>query len=407
MLIVRHLAGQAVVRAINLLAGMIILWQLPVEEYALYTVASLLLVVVTLGSDLGISQAANTIGVRLYGDRGKMGALFSSAYYYQQVLLLVSAVIALMVSMFVLFVQTWEITQITICLMLVLLAGWIQLPLNLRRTILNIHHDSDALFRAGAAEAVTRLLLVFACFVFPSANLALGINLVGTLAARVMLTKECEQLMAESMPRDAARCSEIKTFIIPLIPIMIYYAVQNQISILMLALLGNTASIADVGALSRLGLIISVLHLFFPFFLQPYFARIDDRSEFIRNIVRLLVVILFFSFFMLMSAYELPGAWLFILGGNYSELTRELPIVMLTTLLTLTGGAIYTVVIAKMRTEGQTWSMVVGIASQVAYIFFVGVDSSYNALVLNMLPTVGYACIQIIILARILYSWKQ
>ena len=406
MLIGKHLVCQSAVRAINLFVGMVILWQLPLGEYALYTVAGLLLVVTSLGSDLGFTQAVNTIGARLCGDKQRIGVLFSSAYYYQKILLLFTSAAMAFMAAFMLFGHEWEVSEVIITLVLVLLTSWAQLPLNLRRTILNIHHDSDSLFLAGASEAIVRLILVSACFVLPSANIALGINLVGVLVARVLLARKCGHLIEDNLDRDMNQCAELKAFVIPLVPIMIYYAFQNQISIFILGLLGNTVSIAEVGALGRLGQIIVVLHLIFPFFLQPYFARMNDRYVFIRGVVRLSGVLILISILGMLSAYLVPELWLFILGENYSNLTDELPIAMMTALQILAGGAIYTVVISRSVTSGQSWAVAVGLFSQIFYVLIYGVDSTYNALVLNMLPGIGYLLVQIALLTAVMRAWK-
>ena len=407
MLIGRHLVGQSVVRVINLFVGMVILWLLPVEEYALYMVASLLLVITSLGSDLGFSQAVNTIGARLCGDKQRIGSLFSSAYYYQKIMLLIADAAMVFMAAFMLFGHEWEVSGVIITLVLVLLMSWVQLPLNLKRTILNIHHESDGLFLAGAAEAIVRLILVSACLVLPSANVGLGINLVGVLVARIILAWKCEHLIEDNLDRDMNQCSELKAFVVPLIPIIIYYAFQNQISIFILSLLGNTASIAEVGALGRLGQIFVVLHSIFPFFLQPYFARINDRTVFIRGVARLSGVLILLSTLGVLSAYLVPELWLFILGGKYSNLTDELPIAMMTALLIIAGGAIYTVVISRSFTIGQSWAVGVGLLSQIFYVLIYGVDSTYNALVLNMLPSIGYLLVQITLLTAMMRAWKR
>jgi hypothetical protein len=182
---------------------------------------------------------------------------------------------------------------------------------------------------------------------------------------------------------------------------------QGQISIFFLSLYGLTSSIAEVGALSRLGQIIGLFMMLNAFLIQPYFARIEQKSVYISS-VRFVIAMLFaFCLVIMISAYLVPGWWLFVLGEKYAGLQRELPLAIVGPLLTLLGGSLYTMVIARNVTRGQFWYIIVGIASQLMFISKFSVQTTFDALILNMLPSVGYIVMQSILLVRVLSNWDE
>jgi O-antigen/teichoic acid export membrane protein len=406
-LISKFLAGQGAVQAINLVSGLLIIRFLPISEYALYTIASLLLVVGSLGSDMGLSQAVNTLGARIRDDQQALGSLYAGALRYRRMLHLVALGVMLFLATYMLYGHEWSLTSACLSVALVMLTSWVQQSISLKKSILNVHHDADGLLHAGSSEAISRLFSVGICVVWPTAVIALMVNLFGVLVGRYFLSRRCANLMREDAVSHESQLRDLRLFVIPLIPGVIYYMLQGQISIFFLSLYGLTSSIAEVGALSRLGQIIGLFMMLNAFLIQPYFARIEQKSVYISS-VRFVIAMLFaFCLVIMISAYLVPGWWLFVLGEKYAGLQRELPLAIVGPLLTLLGGSLYTMVIARNVTRGQFWYIIVGIASQLMFISKFSVQTTFDALILNMLPSVGYIVMQSILLVRVLSNWDE
>jgi O-antigen/teichoic acid export membrane protein len=406
-LIGKFLAGQGAVQAINLVSGLLIIRLLPVSEYALYTIASLLLSVGSLGSDMGLSQAVNTLGAKIRDDRQALGSLYAGAYRYRRILHLLALGVILFLATSMLYGHEWGLTSTCVSVALVMVTSWVQQSISLKKSILNVRHDADGLLQAGASEAIPRLLLVVSCVVWPTAVTALMVNLFGVLVGRYFLSGRCAGLMREHASPHESQLRDLRLFVMPLIPGVIYYMLQGQISIFLLSLYGLTTSIAEVGALGRLGQIIGLLMLLNAFVIQPYFARIEQKSVYISSVRLVMAVLLVFCLVIMISAYWVPGCWLFVLGEKYAGLGRELPLAIVGPLLTLLGGSLYTMVIARNITRGQFWYIVVGIASQLVFISVFSVRTTFDALILNMLPSIGYILIQSILLLKVLSDWEE
>jgi hypothetical protein len=102
----------------------------------------------------------------------------------------------------------------------------------------------------------------------------------------------------------------------------------------------------------------------------------------------------------LTSAYAAPQWWLFLLGANYAGLAQELPITIGTALMTIVGGTLYTVVIARGETRGQSLWVLPCLVGQVAFIGFHGVQNTRDALLLNAIPAAAICFVECLLLAK-------
>lgn len=406
-LLTKFLAGQTVVQALNLVTGLLILRFLSIEEYALYTIANLLMSVGSVGSDMGLSQAVVTLGAKMKDDRQGLSRLFSTARTYRGYLFFVASAVSLVVAGFITQGHGWSIFEIAVVLAVVLLSNWVQQTVSLGTSLLNVHHDSNGLFQGGGGAALARLMLVpILCGFWPTAISALTANFAGMAAGQHLIGKWCSRYIDPQRGSYEPQGAALKTFIYPLVPGIIYYLVQGQIGVFILGLYGYTSSIAEVGALGRLGQIVMLLILINGFFIQPYFARIKQKAIFVSRLGQVIAMLLLLSGPILLSALLLPDWWLLLLGRNYAGLTIELPIAVGGALAALIGSVLYTIMISLNDTRGQSWNIIIGLGAQLAFVSIYGVHTTRDALVLNVLPYIGYIFLQSALLFKNLRAWR-
>jgi len=407
MLITQYLAGQGLINLVNIVVGLILLRVLPIEEFALYTIAIALQQVAAMGSDMGLSHAINTMGARIREGRYLLGSLYAGACFYGYRLYAVAACIVTILFVLIQSSHAWSRANVISVLFLILLTAVLQVTINFRKSILNLNHDAKALFYVGMAQAGVKLLFVPLCLFWPYASIAFLGNLVGTYACKWVIERQCRSRLEEKQLAIESQKDGLKKFIIPLMPVVVYHTLQGQISIFLLGYFGYTASIAELGALGRLGQLIGLLMLLNGFFIQPVFSRINQRNEFIKKGAIILLFLIVFSIISMLTVHWLPEWWLYIIGKNYSNLGTELPITVLTALLSLIGSTLYVVVISRNTTDGQPWYIVIGLSMQLAFLAIRGVHSTYDALLLSLIPVLSYACLQMVILVRILIKWER
>jgi O-antigen/teichoic acid export membrane protein len=407
LLIARHLAGQGAVTAISVATGLLLLRILPIEEFALYTLSVSILQMAVMASEMGLAQAVNTIGARSRDDRTALGTLYVSACTLGNRFYVFTVPALIIIYCFAAHGHSWSNSAVLACLFIVVLTGAVQVTANIRKSVLNIHHDATALLRTGLAESLVRLVIVLACAAFPHAATALVGTLLGAVAARYASSMYAGRRLNSNLLATTEQKRALYEFILPLLPVLAYHTLQGQLSILILSTAGLTTSVAQVGALGRLGQLITIPMLLNGFVVQPIFSRIRRRSDFIRKGIVVLGGICVFATTAMASAYIVPDWWLTILGRHYGDVGGELPIAMLAALLVLLGGTLYTMVISRNSTRGQWWYIVTALAGQSAFLFIHRVHSTADALLLNLVPATAYSLVQIALLCKALISWER
>lgn len=406
LLVTQYLLGQGIVQLINIIVGIALLRVLPIEEFALYTLSIVLMQVAAVGSDMGLSQAINTFGAPIRENKKRVGSLFASAIYLSRRLYFIAALTVSVLALFLMSDRDWLKSHVFISLILLLVIVRTQVSVNFKKSVLNVNHDAKGLFQTGISEAVLRLIMLPLCVIWPFAIVAILGNMIGALVGRIIISRHCQEKITKQVKSNIEDDRRLKEFIFPLMPVIIYHSIQGQIAYFLLGLYGFTVAIAEVGALARLGQLIGLLVILNGFLIQPIFSRITDRKVFIRKGGYVLLVFFVFSIVCMSSVFLIPHFWLYILGPNYVTLKAELPIAVLIALVTLLGATLYTLVISRKNTSGQFWYIFVGLFGQILYLSIYGVSTTYGALLLNLIPVVGYACVQSIILAYTLCRWK-
>ena len=187
---------------------------------------------------------------------------------------------------------------------------------------------------------------------------------------------------------------------------ILYFSIQGQLSVFILAFLGYIQFVSEVGALNRLAQLLTILMLLNGFIIQPMFARITERGHFILMTSKIAFIFLIFSSVCMASVYLIPEVWLALLGEKYNNLHTELPLAVLTALLNLLGGTIYTLVIARRSTRGQWMYVAIGLFSQILFLLIVGIDTTFDAMLLGLLSVIAYALTQAYLLMRVIILWR-
>ncbi|MCM8775345.1 MAG: hypothetical protein NC930_03205 [Candidatus Omnitrophica bacterium] len=407
-LLTKFLAGQGLAQLINLVTGFLILRFLSLEEYAFYLIANVLLTIGNIGSDMGLSQALITFGSQVKDDSYKLGTIFKTAQKYRRQLYFFMSILVVVLMPLMTGRHHWSLNYVSLCICIVLLSNWFQQGINLRGSVLYIHQDTKGLTYSSGGGAILRLVMVLAvCPAWPYAINVLIINLLGFGMTNAILNGKCRPYMQEVVTPSLEQEAVLKKFIRPLIAHNIFYMFQGQISIFLLSIFGYVASIAQVGALSRLGQILSLILLLNPFFIHPYFARIQDKKTYIEKGLQVILFLSFISALVLISSLAFPQWWLIILGENYKNFTAELPVALVCSLISLFDAVIFTMRIAQGYTRGQSWTIAVGIGIQILFLAGHGVKDTLDGLIFNSLIAASMLIVDAVLFAILLCKWER
>jgi hypothetical protein len=115
---------------------------------------------------------------------------------------------------------------------------------------------------------------------------------------------------------------------VPNLPDNLFYAMQGQITLMLITLIGHTSGVASVGALNRISQILVFVSQMNPILIEPFFARMPvARVKQTYLLVAGIVAVGSAAFVSL--AYFFPELFLWILGPHYKQLRLEVALVVL------------------------------------------------------------------------------
>lgn len=361
------LSVQALVQGAGLAAGLLFVNFLPVEQFAFYTFASSVFVTLCFATDLGSSSALLHFFHRGRATGEPLAPYVAAIVALRRALVAVGAPIAL-VALVVWGAGRGEPPPVAaIVAGLVVAAAWWQIPATLGPLRLRLDDRYAESYRAEGSGAVTRLVLAAGVLALgwrqaaPAFATAVAASVVTALLARSALTKERVEPAARSMARRA-----VVRYLLPTLPGAFYFAIQGQFVVWLAATFAGTRSLAEVGALGRLGLVIGVFSSLAPIVFLPRLARLTDERLFARRYLQFGAFLAAIAGTLLGAAALAPHAFLALLGPSYRGLDRELLLVVASAGVTLVGGYAVAVNNARSWTRWQVGAVAFLIVCQVA-----------------------------------------
>ncbi len=184
---------------------------------------------------------------------------------------------------------------------------------------------------------------------------------------------------------------EITRYVLPATPAILIGAFHGQIALLLISIFGNTAGIAQVAALSRIGQIFNVLMTFNVVIIEPYMARLQ-RGHLRITYLRLIAVAIIGGAFMVLLAFLEPEIFLWVLGPKYANLRDLIGWVILTACINYVAGLIW--IMNRSRKwlfwRGTIAEIALLLAIQVGFVAIFGVRTTRNAVMLNFASSFCY-----------------
>jgi O-antigen/teichoic acid export membrane protein len=165
--------------------------------------------------------------------------------------------------------------------------------------------------------------------------------------------------------RSARRA--VLRYLLPTLPSGLYFALQGQLMVWFAAAFGSTESLAEVGALSRLGLLLGLFSSLIGVVFLPRLAVITDDRLYLRRTLAFGAALLALALGLLAGAWLLPELFLAILGPHYRGLGAELLLVVAGSGLTLLGAFAVAINAARSWNRWQGLCVAAMVAGQAAF----------------------------------------
>lgn len=326
---VRRLAAysgaQGIVLFVNALGGFLLVRGMSKEQYAWFTIANSLQATISVLSDSGLGSAMMAIGGRVCVDRTRFAALMSMAHGMRSKFMLLAAVVTLPAGWWVLAKNNAPWPVILTLMVLVTFSSVRSVESVVLGMVNRLHGRVRYLIEADLCVSLSRVAMI-GLGMLPGLTAIFGA--AATALAQWMqahlLRRQTRADMANPGVADPAWKPEFEGAVRNLFPLCLFNCVQGHISTWILSLFAAAEDVADVGALTRLGIVFTFLGLPLAQLILPRIARTQETRRLARLCLSALGGILAASLALAGLGVFFSDQVLWLLGAQYAHLHREL-----------------------------------------------------------------------------------
>jgi len=378
---------QALVQVIGFASGILLVRRMSQGEYAYFTIANTMQGTINLLADIGISVGLVSIGGRVWQDRHRFGELIKTALGMRRKLGAI-AIIVIAPVMYFLLVKNGALPMYAALLTLVVLAGVsIQLSLGVLSVVPRLRSDIRRIQTIDLTGATVRFLcLLGLIYIFINAGVAVAVATAVLLLQYVMLRNYVGHVVDLSAAENLEDRHEIIRLTKHLAANAVFYCVQGQITVFLISFFALRAnSVAEVGALGRLGMIFAVMTNLLTNVFVPAFARCQDRHRLRWLYAAIVGGVALFSLIIVVAAAIFPTQFLFVLGNKYGHLHRELVLMVGGAVAAALAGTLWALNASKAWIAGSWLYIPLTVATQIALIPITDFSSVSGVLAFNLL----------------------
>jgi O-antigen/teichoic acid export membrane protein len=377
-------------------AGLLFINFMPVREFALYTLAFSVITFFTFLSDLGSTssllhffrQSGGPAGKAEGGDFGDFGGYFAAVLSLRRGAFLLGAVVVAAIFPVVAHAKGFTLAESLPATAAIALCVWFQINSSLRVLALRLNNRYGQSYRAEIAGGLTRLAAAAAIVVSGILRAWLGVLTSAVSAGLTTLLARDPtapwELHAEARRDLRPYRRKVLRYLLPTLPSAFYFSIQGPLVIWLSATFGSTETIAEVGALGRLSLVVGLFSSLTGVVFLPRLARIDDDRRYLVRYLQCFAFLALVVLALLAAAALFPQAFLFVLGPKYHGLHRELFLLVLSSGLALLDGYAVGINTARSWNRWQAAALVVLFAAQATAIALLPMSSTWNVLLFNV-----------------------
>lgn len=397
-LLARFFWLQSLAQFLAMVAGLLVVRALGIEQFAAYTVALATQTTMVILADGGITQALMARGGPVAGDRGRFSQAVQAAISLRVRLQLAALAIGLplLVGILRMYDVGWWAAGVAAA------AVGLSLHASVRQTIFStvlfLQLEPARVQRAAAlasfvrvgmllvAVALVRNWLVFLC--------------IGSAAALLQAVLTERAAMSSLDPAAAVSTDDRAAMLLAFRNQLlngIYFALQPQITVWILTAFGTAAAVAEVGALGRLAIVFALLSSAFSSLALPRFARATQPSAVRRQYALFLVLTAALGAGVVGLAWLAPGWLLLVLGPQYTHLRQEVLWVIGAGAVSLACSAVHLLNTARNWVRGIWLGVPLTLAAQVFVATQVDLSTIYGAVLMQVSAFVAPLAVNIVI----------
>ncbi|MDQ6763770.1 MAG: polysaccharide biosynthesis protein [Bacteroidota bacterium] len=380
---------QVLIQIVGLVSGIMVIRLLPPHEYALYTLANTMLGTMVVLADGGIASAVMSQGGKVWMEHEKLGAVLVTGMNLRRRFAIVSLPLSSGILLYFLRIHgaSWLFSILIVLsiiptFFMMIHSGILEISPKLRQ-------DISSLQKVRVGATIGRLaMLSLTLFAFPLAVVALLATSLPQLWTNIRYRKISSNYADLKQDMNPAVEKDILKMVWKLLPEAIYYCLSGQITIWLISVFGATAAVAQVGALSRLSVVLGFFSILFANIVAPRFARLPNNSKtllfrYLQIQAGLMVLCIFITF----GVWGFSSQILWVLGRNYYGLDKELVLMVISSCLSLLYGAAFLLGTYRSWVINPVVFISVSIITTVSAIVFMDTSSLQDIIILNIIVT--------------------
>ncbi len=409
-------SAQVIVQAVAFASGILIIRLLPLQEYAFYTIANTMLGTMTVLADGGINIGVMAQGGKFWQDKKKMGVVLATGLDLRRKFAFVSIVVSIPILLYLLVHNGASWLTSAMIALAIIPAFYAALSDSLLEIVPKLHQTILPLQKNQVAVGVGRLVLTaLTIFLFPWAFIAILAAGIPRIFGNIHLRKISYDFADKGQKPDEAIQTEILSLVKKIMPTSIYYCVSGQITIWLISIFGNTTSLAQLGALGRISVMLSIFTTIIITLIVPRFAKLAlEKKLLFERFVQIVGMIVLFLSAIVFVVYKFPTPILWLLGDVYKGLHYELLLSIIGSCIGLLGGIVFYLYSARGWAMSPLVLISINLVAIIIFASLLNLSSLEGILFFNiatglvaLLQTISFSIYNIIILKNKEYEATQ
>jgi O-antigen/teichoic acid export membrane protein len=321
-------SSQFLVQAIGFASGLLVIRFLSTDQYAFYTLANTMLGTLSVLADVGISAGVLTQGGKVWNDRAKLGSVLTTGMILRRKFSCLGILFAVPLQFYFLQKHGASLFITTTIIVSIIFAFLASFTSSILEVAPKLHRDITSLQKITIVSNCIRFFITFLSLLYlPFAFVAVIASALPQVFANTRLKKLSAQYADPLGQENLTVRNDIKKIIQKRLPHNVYFVFSSQLGVWLIAFFGSTTSLAEVGALSRLSMVIGIFTTLFNILIVPCFARFsNDNKILLKRFMQTQIAIILLGFVIVFLTIIFSKQILWILGAGYSELTTALVI---------------------------------------------------------------------------------
>lgn len=362
--------AKVLVQIAGLITGIIIIRSLSIQEYAIYTLANSALGMLTILSDGGISAGVLSQGSRVWRSKEKLGEVLITGLELRKKFASFALIIFIPVVSYLLLQHGAGYITVGLIIFSIIPSFYASLSDSLFQIAPKLHQDIKPLQINGIAASIGRVILIASTITFfPWAFVAIIAAGIPRIIANFKLKKIAgKHIDWNQKPNQETRKNILGT-VKRLFPEQIYFCVSSQITIWLISIFGSTNSIAQIGVLSRLSMLLTIFTMIMQAIVVPRFARLQNKKrELTKWFIMIQCILLLFIFIVAIFSKIFASELLMIIGSKYVGLDSYFILAVVSALINSFTGILYSLMISRNFILHPAISISIGIVVQIFLI---------------------------------------